>query len=152
MNEAKFCATPAAQGKRKLSTFGVADKGTLQRLLESKGTDQSALAVAQKRGTVKALTELLAPHTEDGFVDMECEPPKTVVKLQGPVFAHFGATKLAFDVSAPVSSMVEGLSSAAGVPKERIKITSPIRIGKQLVYELAPEPAPAAQSALPAVS
>ena len=72
--------------------------------------------------------------------------------MQGPVFAHVGATKLAFDVSAPVSSMVEGLSSAAGVPKERIMITSPIRIGKQLVYELAPEPAPAAQSALPAAA
>ena len=132
-----------------MSTFGVADKETLQRLLVSKGTDKPTLIAAQKKGTVKALTELLVPHTVDGFVDMECKPPKKVVKLQGPVFAHVGATKLSFDASTPVSAMVKGLSSAAGMPEERIMITGPIRIGKQLAYELAPEPAPAEESAPP---
>jgi len=138
LNEAKFSATPAAQGKRKITTFGAADKEMLVKLLESKGASASAIAAAQSKGTVKALTQLLAPHVSGGFIDLECAPPKTVKKLLGPVFIGSGVRTVSIDASATEDEVLGVLAEFEGVSKTRISISSPIRAKQKLQYEVAP--------------
>ena len=124
--------------KRKITTFGAADKEVLVKLLKSKGADASAIAVAQGKGTVRALTQLLTPHASGGFIDLECAPPKTVKKLLGPVFIGSGAQTVSIDASATEDEVLGVLAEFEGVSKRRISISSPIRARQKLLYEVAP--------------
>ena len=122
-----FSATPAAQGKRNISTFGAADKEVLAKLLKSKGADASAIAAAQGKGTVRALTQLLTPHASGGFIDLECVPQKTVKKLLGPVFIGSGAQTVSIDASATEDEVLGVLAEFEVVSKRRMSIGSSIR-------------------------
>ena len=141
VEEAKFSATPAAQGKRKMTTFCKPDVEQLCAVLLAKGVPQEDVDGAIKKKTVKAVVALAKPYIVDGYISMECAPKKEVKHLLGPMYVMQGSLRHAFDASMPLAEVRRAVAEKAGVEPSRVSITGTAAAGSTLECAVSDPPA-----------
>ena len=140
-DETKLSATPAAQGLKKVTTFGRANIQQLSCLLLEKGVSQSDIDGAAKGKTahLKALIALANPFVKAGHITMECAPEKLVRQLLGPMYVMHGSARHAFDASVSLEDVQQGMARAAGVDASRVSITGTAAAGSTLECDILDE-------------